>query len=171
MDRHDPALAADERTMLSQFLDFHRATLLWKVEGLDHAQLNTTTAVSDLTLGGLLKHLALVEDSWFGRVLQDIALPAPWNAVDWDADPDWDFHSAAGDQPADLIALYQQACERSRAAVAAVASLDDLSVGTSRRTGDRFSLRWIMLHMIEETARHNGHADFLREAIDGQTGE
>jgi uncharacterized damage-inducible protein DinB len=171
MDRQDPALAADERTMLAQFLDFHRATLLWKVEGLNHEQLNATTAASDLTLAGLLKHLALVEDDWFQRVLLGAELPAPWNAVDWDADRDWDFHSAVDDQPADLVALYQQACARSREAIAAVSSLDDLSVKTSRSTGERFSARWIMVHMIEETARHNGHADFLREAIDGMTGE
>jgi uncharacterized damage-inducible protein DinB len=170
MDRHDPALVADERTMLAQFLDYHRATLLWKVEGLDHEQLNTTTAASSLTLAALLKHLALNEESWFQQMLHGAEPSAPWNTVDWDADRDWDFHSAVDDQPADLIALYQQACARSREAVAAVASLDDLSVGTSK-TGERFSLRWIMLHMIEETARHNGHADLLREAIDGATGE
>ena len=157
--------------MLSQFLDYHRATLLWKVEGLDHEQLNTTTAASDLTLAGLLKHLALVEDDWFQRVLHGAELPAPWNAVDWDADRDWDFHSAVDDRPADLIALYQQACARSRDAIAVVDSLDARSVTASRTTGEHFSLRWIMLHMIEETARHNGHADLLREAIDGMTGE
>jgi uncharacterized damage-inducible protein DinB len=170
MDRQDPALGADERTMLAQFLDYHRATLLWKVEGLDHEQLNTTTAASSLTLAGLLKHLALCEESWFQQVLHGAKPSAPWNTVDWDADRDWDFHSAVEDQPADLIALYRQACARSREAVAAVASLDDLSIGTSKM-GERFSLRWIMLHMIEETARHNGHADLLREAIDGVTGE
>ena len=91
--------------------------------------------------------------------------------MDWDAGPDWDFHSAADDQPAELVALCERACARSREAVAAVSSLDDLSVGTSKRTGERFSARWIMLHMIRETARHNGHADLLREAIDGMTGE
>jgi uncharacterized damage-inducible protein DinB len=141
------------------------------LEGLDHEQLNTTIAASDLTLAALLKHLALVEDHWFRQVLHGAEPSAPWNTADWDADPDWEIHSAANDQPADLITLYQQACARSREAVAAVASLDELSVKASRNTGERFSLRWIMLHMIEETARHNGHADFLREAIDGMTGE
>jgi uncharacterized damage-inducible protein DinB len=171
MTRRDPANLADERTMLSQFLDYHRETLLWKASGLDHAQLNTTTAASDLTLAGLLKHLALVEDSWFRQVLHGAEPSEPWDSVDWDADPDWDFHSAVEDQPADLIALYEQACARSREAMEALTSLDDLSARPSRRTGERFSARWIMLHMIEETARHNGHADLLREAIDGSTGE
>jgi uncharacterized damage-inducible protein DinB len=171
MVRQDPDNGGDERTLLTQFLDYHRATLLMKTSGLDHGQLLTKTAASDLTLAGLLKHLAFVEDAWFRVVLHDQERYAPWDTVDWDADPDWDFHSAIDDDPADLIAMYEQACARSRDAVAAVESLDQISTGRSRRTGERFSLRWILLHMIEETARHNGHADLLREAIDGVTGE
>lgn len=81
----------------------------------------------------------------------------------------WDFHSAVDDDPADLLALYEAACERSQAAVAAVGDLDALAANPSRRHGN-VCLRWIMLHMIEETARHNGHADLLREAVDGATG-
>jgi uncharacterized damage-inducible protein DinB len=171
MIRQDPIEAADERTQLTQFLDYHRATMLMKADGLDRAQMSATTAASDLTLAGLLKHLALVEDGWFrGTLLGEE--PAPWwRDVDEEADPDWDFRTAVEDDPADLIALYEDTCERSREAVASVASLDDLAVGSSRRTGQRFNLRWILLHMIEETARHNGHADLLREAIDGLTGE
>lgn len=171
MIRQDPTEAADERTQLSQFLDYHRATMLMKVDGLDRAQMSATTAASDLTLAGLLKHLSLVEDDWFRVVLHGEELSSPWDGVDWDADPDWDFRTAVEDDPADLIALYEDACERSRQAVSSVASLDDLAVRSSRRTGQRFNLRWILLHMIEETARHNGHADLLREAIDGSTGE
>lgn len=171
MIRQDPTEAADERTQLSQFLDYHRATMLMKVDGLDRAQMSATTAASDLTLAGLLKHLSLVEDDWFRVVLHGEELSSPWDGVDWDADPDWDFRTAVEDDPADLIALYEDACERSRQAVASVASLDDLAARSSRRTGQRFNLRWILLHMIEETARHNGHADLLREAIDGSTGE
>ncbi|HSK90051.1 MAG TPA: DinB family protein [Euzebyales bacterium] len=171
MQRQDPAVDADERSMLNQFLDFHRATLLWKVEGLDREQLNTTTAASTLTLAGLLKHLAVCEDGWFRGALLGEEPALWWRHVDGDADPDWDFRTAADDDPADLIARYEHACERSRQAVAGVASLDELGVETSRRTGARYSLRWILLHMIEETARHNGHADLLRDAIDGSTGE
>jgi uncharacterized damage-inducible protein DinB len=171
MVRRDPDAAGDERTQLTQFLDYHRETLLMKVDGLDREQMNTTTAASSLTLAALLKHLAVVEDGWFRVALLGEARAPWWRHVDEDADPDWDFRTAADDDPSDLIALYEQACARSREAVASVASLDDLAVETSRRTGERFNLRWILLHMIEETARHNGHADLLREAIDGVTGE
>lgn len=171
MQRRDPADAADERTQLTQFLDFLRATMLMKVDGLDHAQMNTTTGASSLTLAGLLKHLAVVEDGWFRVTLLGEEPAQWWRDVDGDADPDWDFRTAADDQPNLLIARYEQACERSRDAVASRASLDDLTASASNRTGERFNLRWVLLHMIEETARHAGHADLLREAIDGTTGE
>ncbi|MBA2575271.1 MAG: DinB family protein [Euzebyaceae bacterium] len=171
MERIDPETNADERAALAQFLDYHRATLLGKAAGLDQAQLATTTAASSLHLAGLLKHMALVEDSWF-RVTFLGDQPAQWwRDVDWESDPDWEFRTAAKDDPAELRALYQQACERSRAAVDAADSLDQRSVRKSRRRDETFNLRWILLHMIEETARHNGHADLIREAIDGQTGE
>jgi uncharacterized damage-inducible protein DinB len=127
-------------------------------------------APSELTLAGLVKHLALVEDDWFQRVFLGVELPEPWASAPWDEDRDWEFHTAVEDDPSELLALYEQACERSRAAVRSAEGMDDLSVEKSR-DGVRFSLRWIMLHMIEETARHNGHADLLRENIDGKTGE
>ncbi|CAN5914671.1 hypothetical protein BH23ACT10_BH23ACT10_40470 [soil metagenome] len=171
MSTRDPDSVGDERTQLTQFLDFQRATLLRKVEGLDRDQLAVTTAASDLTLAGLLKHMTLVEDHWFSVILHGVEPAAPWRDVDWEADPDWEFRTAVDDDPADLVAHYEQTCARSRDAVAAVESLDDLSAGQSRRTGERFNLRWILLHIIEETARHLGHADFLREAIDGTTGD
>jgi uncharacterized damage-inducible protein DinB len=169
--RWEPDLDADERTMLTGFLDYHRGTLRWKVEGLTQEQMGRRIASSELTLAGLVKHLALVEDSWFTERFAGQPEPEPWASVDWDADRDWDFHSAADDAPEDLLALYDAACSRSRAAVAAADSLDVRSVETDRHTGQPFTLRWILLHMIEETARHNGHADLLREAIDGETGE
>lgn len=170
MPRTDPDTLGPEPAVLAQFLDYHRATLVMKASGLDRAQLSQTTAASDLTLGGLVKHLALVEDSWFGSVMLGRPLPEPWVGVDWQADPDWDLHSAVDDEPHELIALYKAACERSRAAVAELNDLDAVSRG-EHRSGERFNLRWVILHMIEETARHNGHADLLREAIDGATGE
>jgi uncharacterized damage-inducible protein DinB len=169
--RVDPPITGDERTLLTAFLDYHRATLRDKVRGLSEAQLGRRIAASELTLGGLVKHLALVEDSWFTEVFAGEPLGEPWAAVDWDADRDWDFHSATQDSPEELLALYDAACQRSRAVVAGAASLDDLSTPLERKGDARFSLRWILLHMIEETARHNGHADLLREAIDGVTGE
>jgi uncharacterized damage-inducible protein DinB len=171
MERTDPDPGGDELTLLCQFLDYHRDTLVMKASGLDKQQLATRSGRSTLTLAGLVKHMALVESSWFHEVLLGRETPEPWNGVDWDADPDWEFHTAVDDEPEELLRLYATACERSRAAVAEVGDLDALSAKPSRRTGERFNLRWIMLHMIEETARHNGHADLLRENIDGVTGE
>ncbi len=170
MDRTDPDTRGDELTLLSQFLDYHRATLVQKASGLDRQQLGTTLGPSTLTLAGLVKHMALVEDSWFGNVLLGREEREPWASVDWDDDPDWEFHTAVDDDPDDLLALYADACARSRAAIAEFGDLDRMAAKPSR-SGETFNLRWIMLHMIEETARHNGHADLLRENIDGATGE
>jgi uncharacterized damage-inducible protein DinB len=170
MERTDPDTTGDELTMLTQFLDYHRATLVQKVSGLDRGQLATRLEPSALTLAGLVKHMALVEDGWFGRVLLGREHVEPWASVDWDAEPDWEFHTAVDDEPEDLLALYADACQRSRVAVADVGDLDRVAARPSR-SGESFNLRWIMLHMIEETARHNGHADLIRENIDGATGE
>lgn len=165
-------MQAGEQEALGAFLDFHRATLLRKIEGLAKDQLgHTAVPTSTLTLAGLVKHLALVEDSWFQEVFLGRPLPEPWASAPWDDDPDWEFHTAPADEPNDLVELYLAATGRSRATVAAAESLDSLSVKPGQREGKPFSLRWILLHMIEETARHAGHADLLREAIDGQTGE
>ncbi len=171
MERRDPDLTGDERTLLTQFLDYHRDTLLWKVEGLTDEQLARTTAASSMTLAGLLNHLALVEDQWFRVVMLGEERAAPWRDVDWGADRDWVWHTATNLPAAELIARYERACAASRDAVASIPSLDALSEPHPRDPRNRFSLRWILLHMIEETARHNGHADLLRESIDGATGE
>ncbi|MEP1122979.1 MAG: DinB family protein [Ilumatobacter sp.] len=170
MQRTDPELQVDELTSLNQFLDFHRATFLSRIEGLDHEQANRRLAPSQLTLASLAKHLAFVEDSWFQEDFLGQALPEPWAGAPFDADPDWELHSAVDDDPADLAELYRAACDRSRAAVESAESLDVLSVRTDSH-GEAFSLRWIVLHLIEETARHNGHADLIRESIDGLVGE
>ncbi len=174
-DRTDPPLRADEATSLRAFLDYHRATLRAKVDGLSDADFGRTLPPSTMTLGGMVKHLALVESSWFEEVLLGRPLPPPWDAVDWDADRDWDWHSAADDTPGELMTLFEQTVARVDEildeALAGPDGLDTLSVKRSRREGEHFSLRWILLHMIEEYARHNGHADLLREAIDGRTGE
>ncbi|TFB98946.1 DinB family protein [Cryobacterium sp. HLT2-28] len=169
MDRIDPTPAADEATTLAQFLDYQRATLLGKAEGLDAAGLSRRLPPSTLTLGGLLKHLALVEEHWIqvrflGRPEQE-----PWVSVSWEDDPDWEFRTAAQDDSEALRELYRTACDHSRAAVAGV-DLGALSAGVNR-AGEHWSLRWILVHLIEETARHNGHADLLREAVDGTVGE
>ena len=169
MTRHDPPTQGDERTLLLGFLDFHRATLRQKAGDLDAAQLATALPPSEMTLGGMVKHLALVEHSWLRERFAGQGLSEPWAWVDWDADPDWDWHSAADDTPAQIWALYD-AMVADADAVIAGARLDDLSAQTSR-AGEPFSLRWILLHLIEENARHNGHADLIRESIDGAVGE
>ncbi|MDQ1727296.1 MAG: hypothetical protein QOK14_1341 [Frankiaceae bacterium] len=169
MERLNPQPAADERTVLDEYLDYHRATLLLKSDGLDKLGLNARPAPSELTLGGLLKHLAYVEDFWIQVRFLGLPNPEPWASAPFDEDPDWELHSAVDDDPADLRALYVAACERSRQAVAEV-PLDQLSVGLDRE-GRQWNLRRILVHLIEETARHNGHADFLREAIDGTVGD
>jgi hypothetical protein len=170
VERTDPDTQAAEPAMIGQYLDYHRATLVGKASGLDRDQLARTHPPSTLTLIGLVKHAALNEDHWFQHVLLGRPRPEPWASAPWDDDEDWEFTTAVGDDPAYVFHLYDQACARSRAALAEVGDLDTLSLGTSRR-GERFSARWITLHMIEETARHNGHADLLRESIDGVTGE
>ena len=121
-------------------------------------------------MGGLLKHLALVEDSWFWERIADNGDLEPWTSAPFDDDPDWDFHSAALDSPEQLLALYDAACRRSRDVLAAIGDLGTLT-HVPNAAGERVSVRWVLAHMIEELARHNGHLDLLRELIDGTTGE
>jgi uncharacterized damage-inducible protein DinB len=176
--RTDPPLAGDEVVTLRGFLDFHRDTLRLKTSGLDHEQLNRTLAPSTMTLAGLLKHLAVVESSWFSEDFLGGALMPPFDTAPWGEDRDWEWHTAAADSPEYLRGLFDDAVARSDAIVEAAlanpssqsAPLDALSVRPDR-SGEHYSLRWILVHMIEEYARHNGHADLLREAIDGSTGE
>ena len=163
----DPPFAVDERQTLVTFLDYYRSVLLRKASGLTQAQLAMAVPPSDMTLGGLVKHMALVENNWFVRNWQGADPGEPWTSVDWDADPDWDFHSAADDEPEQLLALYTIAIERSREAIA---GSDDLSA-TAESRGRVISLRWMLVHMIEEYARHCGHADLLRQSIDGSVGD
>jgi uncharacterized damage-inducible protein DinB len=172
--RPEPPVAAGEVATLLGFLDYQRATLAWKCSGLDAAGLRATTAASTMTLGGILKHMALVEYGWFSRALHGREYAPPWDAVDWKADPDWEWHTAAEDSPEELFALWQRAVDQSRADVAAALDSGEGLGRLAERTwpdGRSPSLRWILCHMIEEYARHNGHADLLRESIDGATGE
>lgn len=171
--RPEPPAAADETTMLLAYLDYQRATFAWKSLGLGSEGLSTRIAVSTMTLGGMMKHLALVEDGWFSRSLFGRDYSPPWDAVDWKSDPDWEWRTAADDSPEGLLALWEDAVGRSRQRVTealADGGLDRIAY-RAWPDGRAPSLRWIMLHMIEEYARHNGHADLLREAVDGQTGE
>jgi uncharacterized damage-inducible protein DinB len=171
--RPEPPHAGDETATLLGFLDYQRATLAWKCTGLDAAGLKATAGASSMTLGGMLKHLAFVEDLWCSRSLHGHDRQPPWDTVDWAADPDWDWHSAAADSPEQLLALWENAVIRSRSLVADALADGGLDRAARRAwpDGRNPSLRWILFHLVEEYARHNGHADLLRESVDGRTGE
>ncbi|MGW5781726.1 DinB family protein [Streptomyces sp. NPDC003863] len=169
----EPPLAGTEAAAILGALERQRATLAWKCSGLDASGLRTTLGTSTITLGGLLKHLAHVEDSHFARLWLGSPVGAPWDNVDWDSTPDWDYRSAAEDTPEQLRALWQESVARSRAIVDEALStggLDQLGAYTTR-SGERPNLRRILLDLIEEYARHAGHADLIRESVDGLTGE
>lgn len=170
-ERRSVPYAADERTTLLAYLDWHRDTLRVKTEGLDAGQLSSAHPPADLTLGGMLKHLAYVEDWWLGVNFAGDPPRPPFDDVDWDADGDWDWHSAADQTPEELRALYDGFVARSDEILAATDSLDAIAQRRHPHTGEGLSLRWIVVHLIEEYARHNGHADLIREAIDGSTGQ
>ena len=169
--RQDPdPTSASERDSLGQYLDYQRETILLKTEGLTKAQLGQKIPSSDLTLAGILYHLALNEQGWFEVQFLGREDREDFAGIDWEADPNYEFRTALEKEPDWLRRRYRKACDRARQVTAAADSLDDVSVST-RIGGKPFTLRWVMLHMIEETARHAGHADLLREAIDGTTGE
>jgi len=170
----EPPLAGTEAEHLVGALERLRATFRWKADGLDAAGLRTRIGASSLTLGGLLKHLARAEDQMFTTKLSGAPLSPPWNAVDWDTDDsDWDFNSAADDTPEQLYALWDDTIGRSRAklnAALADGGLDQL-VHLSWPGRGQLSLRRLVCDLIEEYGRHTGHADLLREAVDGRVGE
>ncbi|KAA2261968.1 DUF664 domain-containing protein [Solihabitans fulvus] len=169
----EPPLAGTEVEHLVGALERLRTTFRWKADDLDPAGLRTSVGASSLTLGGLLKHLARAEDQMFSTKLSGAPVGAPWHAVDWATDPDWDFDSAADDTPEQLYALWDDTVERSRArldAALADGGLDQL-VHLAWPDGRRASLRRLVCDLIEEYGRHTGHADLLREAIDGRVGE
>jgi hypothetical protein len=172
--RKAPA-AGDEVATLLGFLDFQRATFAWRCAGLDSAALQVTVAASTMTLGGMMKHIAGVEDNWFSVWLHGNDEAPAWDAADWDADEDWDWHSAVDDTPDEIRALWEESVARSRLlvdeALADGVGFDRMAARSRRSDGWTPSLRWIVVHMIEEYARHNGHADLIRESIDGQTGQ
>ena len=160
--------AGDERATWMSFVDHHRQVLRDKCAGLSAEQLATPHPPSTMTLGGMVKHLAYVEAWWSSAVFLGQEPGEPWASVDWRADPDWDWHSATADTPEQLWALHDAevaAADR----IYAAASLDDLAVRPNR-FGQSANLRWILGHLVEEYARHNGHADLIRESIDGQVG-
>jgi hypothetical protein len=169
----EPPLAGTELEHLVGALDRLRTTFRWKADDLDAAGLRTRIGASSLTLGGLLKHLAFVEDFQSTVKLSGQAPGEPWNSVDWDAEPEWPFTSAAADSPDELYALWESAVERARARLGAALAdggLDQL-IHVSDDEGRHASLRRLVCDLIEEYGRHTGHADLLREAVDGLVGE
>ena len=168
----EPPLAGTETEHLVGALERLRTTFRWKADDLDAAGLRTRVAASALTLGGLLKHLAVVEDQIFTTKLSGVPLGAPWNTAEWDGE-DWPFTSAADDTPDELYTLWEDAVERSGARLAAALADGGLGqlVHVTAPDGRHASLRRLVCDLIEEYGRHTGHADLLREAVDGRVGE
>jgi hypothetical protein len=165
-----PVAGAEIDTLLGA-LDRNRRTFAWKVFGLGAEEMRRTLGPSTVTLAGLAKHVCLVEDFYFSLGLGEV-MPQPWRDADFDADPDWDWHSAAEDSPEELQALWQSAVARSRAATAAF--LAEGSADSQVRWTEwpePPNLRRVLVDMVEEYARHTGHADLIRESIDGLVGE
>jgi len=179
--RQDPPLAASELGMLEAFLDYHRATLLQKVSGVSDDDLRRTPllianskagSATTMTLLGLVKHMAYVERWWFQTVFAGVAnLNFPWT----DSDPDADWRIEPDESTAAIMSLYEAEVAKSREVVrqAVIEAGEETRAleAPTKNAKEARSLRWVMLHMLEEVARHNGHADILREAIDGVTGE
>ncbi|WP_295660119.1 DUF664 domain-containing protein [uncultured Nocardioides sp.] len=169
----EPPLAGSETDHLLGMLERLRATFRWKADGLEDDGLRTTVGASTLTLGGLLKHLAAVEDFYSTTRLRGEPMGDPWRVEDWDGNDEWEFASAAGDTAGHLYGLYDGAVERCRARVAAALAdggLDQL-VNAADDSGNHASLRRLLCDMVEEYGRHTGHADLIREAVDGRVGE
>lgn len=152
-------------------LERQRATFAWKCTGVDKDGLATTVGASSLTLGGLLLHLALVEDLYFSARLGGASMHELWPEADFD-DSDWEWHAAAERTPDALLAVWQQAVKRSRAVLDGLLEDDDLDqLARYTPLDEPPSLRRVLADLIEEYARHVGHADLIREAVDGVTGE
>lgn len=149
--------------MLAAFLDYHRDTLPRKLSGLGDDDVRRRLVPSATTLLGIVKHLAYVERWWFQDVFAGRDIDYPWT----EEDPDAEWRVDPSDTTGEILALYEREVEVSRQIVASAGSLDEVAC----RPGKEMTLRWIMVHMLEETARHNGHMDILRELADGATGE
>jgi hypothetical protein len=169
----EPPLAGTEPEHLFGALDRLRTTFRWKADGLDAAGLQARVASSTMTLGSLLKHLAFVESYYARYKLAGESPGAPWEAVDWEGTPNWDFESASEDSPETLYALYDEATDSARQIYAKAVGdggLDqEVALGDDQR--GKASLRRLVFDLVEEYGRHTGHADLLREAVDGRVGE
>ncbi len=171
--RPEPEPAVSEVETLRGFLNYQRATLKWKSEGLAQDELNVSVAKSTVTIGGLLKHMTFVENEWFWRWIGDNDRLEPWLSTDFEKDPDWEFASAVHDDAETLMANWVASIQLSESILDDCLQSGGLDQLAKRKwpNGESPSLRWILVHMIEEYARHNGHADFIRESIDGSVGE
>lgn len=163
MDTRETPKTGPVRDTLLAMLDNNRAVMVWKLRGLTKEETTRPVVASGTSLLGLVKHLAYVERWWFDDFFAGNNVDYPWTADD----PDADFRVGDDETIDDVITLYTEAVERSRV-ITSDAEMDDLSARD--RDGTRYSLRWIIAHMLEETARHAGHADLARELIDGETG-
>ncbi|MGC8480080.1 MAG: DinB family protein [Acidimicrobiales bacterium] len=165
-----PPSDAGEASTLIGFLEYQRATFRWKSGNLDDAALDISVGASSLTLGGMLKHLAIVEDWWFSQWVAGNPPSEDWE--DDEADPDWDFRTARNETGVQLRARWESLVDQSRRVLADALRNGDLGQLCKREEDGRSpNLRWVVVHMIEEYARHNGHADLIRESIDGEVGE
>ena len=155
---------SNEVTTLNEFLDFHRSRILWMIDDVDDTQLHQRCVPSLSTLGGIVKHLAKVEDIWFVQRFLGEAASEPWKSAKLNEGVDWDFESSLTDSKETIRSYYLLACERSRDAIRGITDLGVLSNATNTQ-GEFWNLRWILTHMIEETAQHSGHLDILKELI------
>lgn len=162
-ERYGAPLLGDEKAVLMGMLDHYRATIVEICRGLSEADLRRPMVLSGTTLLGLVKHLAFVEGGWFEEVVGN----RPATLVYDDDDPDMDFRIEPDETSEQIFEMYRAACARSNAILAEV-SLDDVSEWPGRSYD--CNVRWVLAHMLEETARHTGHADILREMIDGKIG-
>lgn len=162
-----------EAEAIQSVLERNRRTFAWKTSGLDASGLRATTAASSMTLGGLIKHVALVEADWLAVKLAGEPYGEPWASVDFETDPDWEWRTARDDTPAELELLWRRAVARSRRVVDRVLRERGLDGAASFTwpDGRTPTVRAMLLDMVEEYARHTGHADLLREAVDGLVGE
>ena len=157
-----PSTKGSERDLLNEYLDWYRAAILRKIEGASDETLQKKIVSSETTLLGIVKHLAWIETWWFQSIFAGREIDFPWT----DEDPDADFRVEPNETTEQIVAFYLRACDQSRAIADAAPSFEAESVVAD----GRYNLRSILIHMIEETARHTGHADILRELIDGVTG-
>ncbi|MGM7667239.1 DinB family protein [Microbacterium sp. A93] len=168
----EPDLDVGELRMLTQFIDYYRAVVRRKAEGLTAGQLNRTLAPSTMNLGGLIHHLDYVEDFWFTEQVEGQPASAPWDRAPWSEDGDWDWNRAAGLTPEELLNAYDERVARSRQIQQRWTDPEARVRAAGRQgAGQRMTYRYVLIHLVEEYSRHAGHADLLREAIDGTVGD